>query len=68
MLRSLLAGIIGFRVDPRWAGKSDAPGVRKLTRPRLATAATNSPATSGASARASDGAVGVGAALSAEAA
>ena len=67
MLRSLLAGIIGVRVDPRWARKSHAPGVQKLTRLRLATAATNSPAVADAWAQTLDtAAYGHGAAPSAK--
>jgi predicted dehydrogenase len=67
MPRFLSVGIIGVGVDRGWARKSHAPAVQKLTRLRLATAATNSPATADASARTFDTtAYGHGAAPSAK--
>ena len=56
MLRSLLVGIIGARVGPGSAKESHVPAVQKLTGLELADAATNSPATADASARAFDAA------------
>ena len=67
MLRSLLAGIIGVKVGPRWAKECHVPAVQELTGLELADAATNSPATADASARAFDAAAyGGEAALSAK--